>query len=148
MTTTPNDSPPVPTTASIPVTSGLFELEADGTGRLLGGFCASCGRYHFPAGDDCPYCSASGCVRRALSQRGRLCLFTAVVNRPPGYTGEVPFGFGVVELPEGLQLIARITEANLDRLELGMPVRLTFVPVHVDDEGREVMTYAFAPERA
>jgi len=147
MTITPNDSRSVPATAPIPVTSGLFELDADGTGRLLGGFCAGCRRYHFPAGDDCPYCSATGCQRRTLSQRGRLCLFTSVVNRPPGYSGEVPFGFGVVELPEGIQLIARLTESNLDRLELRMPVRLTFVPVQVDEERREVMTYAFAPER-
>ena len=133
-------------TASIPVTGGLFELAAEGGGRLLGGFCASCSRYHFPAGDNCPYCSATGCMARALSDHGRLCLFTTVVNRPPGYSGEVPFGFGVVELPEGIQLIARLTETDPERLAFGMPMRLTFVPVHVDDEGRDVITYAFAPD--
>jgi uncharacterized OB-fold protein len=131
---------------SIPVTSGLFELTADGAGRLLGGYCPSCARYHFPSGLDCPYCSAHGCETRPLSQRGTLCLFTSVVNRPPGYSGEVPFGFGVVELPEGLRVIARLTESDTARLDFGMPVRLAFVPLHVDDEGRQVMTYAFAPE--
>ena len=60
-------------------------------------------RVHFPAAPDCPYCSAEGCDERELSERGTLCLFTMVVNRPPGYGGEVPFGFGVVELPEGLR---------------------------------------------
>jgi len=132
---------------SIPVTSGLFELAADGTGRLIGGHCPACGRMHFPAGVDCPYCSAEGCTPRALSERGTLCLFTTVLNRPPGYAGEVPFGFGVVELPEGVRLITRLTETDLDRLDFGMPVHRTFVPLHVDDEGRQVMTYAFAPER-
>ena len=90
--------------------------------------------------------AATGCVPRALSDHGRLCLFTTVANRPPGYSGEVPFGFGVVELPEGMQLIARLTETDPERLAFGMPMRLTFVPVHVDDEGREVITYAFAPD--
>lgn len=129
----------------VAVTGGLFELAADGTGRLLGGYCAACTRYHFPAGGTCPYCSADGCETRALSERGTLWLFTTVVNRPPGYTGEVPFGFGVVELPEGLRLITRLTETDGARLDVGIPVRLAFVPLHVDDEGQQVMTYAFAP---
>ena len=130
---------------SIPVTDGLFELGTDGGGRLVGGFCAACGRYHFPATADCPYCSAEGCERRQLSEGGTLRLFTTVVNRPPGYSGEVPFGFGVVELPEGLQIIARLTEADPERLEMGMPMRMAVVPLHVDEQGRQVVSYAFAP---
>jgi len=133
-------------TDPVPVTQGLFELAEDGSGRLLGGGCPACARLHFPAGDNCPYCSAADCTPRPLSQRGTLWLFTTVLNRPPGYSGEVPFGFGVVELPEGVRLITRLTEPDPARLTFGMPVRLTFVPLHVDDEGRQVMTYAFAPE--
>ena len=132
-------------TASVPVTAGLFELGADGSGHLLGGWCAACARYHFPATTSCPYCSAEGCETRRLGERATLCLFTTVVNRPPGYSGEVPFGFGVVELPEGLQIIARLTETDAARLAFGAPMRLTFVPLHVDDEGRQVISYAFAP---
>jgi uncharacterized OB-fold protein len=131
---------------AVPVTSGLFELAGDRSGRLVGGCCPACARMHFPAAGDCPYCSAADCTRRALSERGTLCLFTTVLNRPPGYRGEVPFGFGVVELPEGVRLITRLTETDPARLDFGMPVRLTFVPLHVDDEGRQVMTYAFAPD--
>jgi uncharacterized OB-fold protein len=131
---------------AVAVKDGLFELGADGGGRLFGGYCAACARYHFPASGDCPYCSAQGCERRALSPRGRLCLFTTVVNRPPGYAGEMPFGFGVVELPEGLRVIARLSETDADRLAFDMAVRLTFVPLHVDEQGQQVVTYAFAPE--
>ena len=130
---------------SVPVTAGLFELGAEGMGHLLGGHCGACARIHFPATANCPYCSGEGCETRSLSPHGTLCLFTTVVNRPPGYAGEVPFGFGVVELPEGLRVIARLTETDPDRLAFGMPVRLTFVPLHVDDDGRQVVTYAFAP---
>ena len=130
---------------SIPVREGLFELDADGAGRLLGGRCGACGRHHFPASDLCPYCAADGCQRQALSAQGVLCLFTTVVNRPPGYDGELPFGFGVVELPEGLRLITRLTETDAARLDFGMPVRLAVVPLHVDEQGRQVVTWAFAP---
>ena len=147
MSTQPTSLIPSPTDAatSVPVNAGLFELAPDGTGNLLGGFCGACGRVHFPPTANCPYCSADGCQVRPLSSDGTLCLFTSVVNRPPGYAGEVPFGFGVVELPEGLRIIARLTETDPDRLAFGMPVRLMFVPLHVDADGRQVITYAFAP---
>ncbi len=130
----------------IPVTSGLFTLGDDSSGHLIGGRCGRCDRWHFPAAADCPYCSAEGCQPGPLGARGTLWLFTTVTNRPPGYVGEVPFGFGVVELPEGLRVIARLTAANGDRLRCGMPMRLCFVPLHIDDEGREVVTYAFTPD--
>jgi uncharacterized OB-fold protein len=128
----------------VPVHEGLFT--SDDGGRLLGAQCAACQRWQFPAGPDCPYCSAEGCQTRPLSRRGTLCLFTGVLNRPPGYLGEVPFGFGVVELPEGLRIISRLTEADPARLRFGMPVHLAIVPLHLDEAGRQVMTYAFTPD--
>jgi uncharacterized OB-fold protein len=131
---------------AVPVTSGLFSMTGEGQGRLIGGRCPACERVHFPRAAICPYCSADGCVRQALGERGTLYLYTVVQNRPPGYRGEVPFGFGVVELPEGIRVISRLTEARLERLRFGMPVRLVIGPLHVDDEGRQVVSYAFAPE--
>jgi uncharacterized OB-fold protein len=129
----------------IPITGGLFTVEG-GEARLVGGHCPACGRCHFPAFHLCPYCSAGGCTERRLGRRGTLRLFTVVTNRPPGYRGAVPFGFGVVELPEKLRIISRLTEARLDRLRVGQPMLLVLTPLHVDDEGREVVSYAFAPE--
>jgi uncharacterized OB-fold protein len=80
-----------------------------------------------------------------LSAVGSLWGWTTVTTAPPGYRGEVPFGFGVVELPEGLRVITRLTEPAPDRLEQGQPMRLVLTPLHVDEEGRSVVTYAFAP---
>ncbi|MGH7785951.1 MAG: Zn-ribbon domain-containing OB-fold protein [Candidatus Binatia bacterium] len=133
---------------SVPVTGGLFATQPDGSAALLGGACPDCGKHHFPASPDCPFCSGERCTTQPLSSRGTLRLFTTVVNRPPGYVGEVPFGFGVVELPEGVQLISRLTESDPARLAFGMPMRLALVPLHVDESGRTVLTYAFAPEGA
>lgn len=82
----------------------------------------------------------------ALSQRGRLWAWTAVTAPPPGYRGPVPFGFGVVELPEGLRVVARLTEPDPSRLDYGQPMRLVTAPLHEADDGRTVVTYAFAPE--
>ena len=126
----------------IAIHDGLFTDD----GHLLGAHCPDCSRWHFPADADCPYCSGERCETKALSGTATLWLFTGVRNRPPGYLGEMPFGFGVVELPEGLRLITRLTEADPAALRFGMAMRLAIVPSHVDEEGREVLTYAFAPD--
>jgi uncharacterized OB-fold protein len=74
-----------------------------------------------------------------------LRLFTAVTSRPPGYDGPVPYGFGVVELPEGIRIVARLSESRTDRLRPGQAMRLAIEPLFTDPEGRDVLTYLFVP---
>ena len=130
--------------ARVPVRAGLFD-ESDGP-RLLGSCCADCGGHHFPRHETCPYCASERVTPTALSRAGRLWAFTAVTAAPPGYRGEVPYGFGVVELPEGVRVVSRLTEADPAALRAGQFMELVVVPLHVDDDGNEVVTYAFAPE--
>jgi uncharacterized protein len=125
------------------VREGLFR---DGEPpALLGSRCSACGAHHFPRHDTCPYCSVEDPVAVDLSPLGTLWSWTAVTSGPPGYQGEIPYGVGVVELPEGIRVIARLTEADPGSLELGRPMELKVVPLHVDGEGNEVVTFAFAP---
>jgi uncharacterized OB-fold protein len=128
-----------------PIADGLFTDGPDGP-RLVAGRCAACEQLHFPRGTVCPYCAGAGCTARAVGPDARLWLYTAVTTRPPGYRGPLPFGFGVVELPGGLRLVTRLTEARLDRLRPGLPMRLVLEPLHTDDDGRPVVSYAFRPE--
>ena len=129
--------------ARVPVRKGLF---VDGSPpALVAGRCSRCGNLHFPRQEVCPYCSADAVEEARLTGPGRLWVHTAVTASPPGYLGEVPFGFGVVELPEGIRVVGRLTEADPSRLRPGQAMALAVVPLHVDDEGGEVVTYAFAP---
>jgi uncharacterized OB-fold protein len=58
--------------------------------------------------------------------------------------GPVPYGFGVVELPEGVRVVTRITEPDPHKLEFGQP--MTFVLIAVSPDDATIVTYAFAPE--
>jgi len=128
----------------VPLKDGLFSLPDDlRAARLLAGRCGECGQFNFPAQALCPYCSQDGCDTVPLSPEGVIEVCTTVVNRPPGYEGTMPFGFGVVELPERIRIIARITEP--ERSAPGTAVRLVIEPLCTDTEGREVVTYAFKP---
>ena len=114
--------------------------------RLSAARCPACAKPHFPAGPVCPYCGADGCEEAPVGPAGRLWLYTTVLTRPPGYRGEVPYGFGVVELEGGLRVIARLTESRIEQLRPGLSVRLVVEPLFTDEEGSAVLSYAFAPE--
>lgn len=133
-------------TRRVAVRAGLFVDEEPPA--LLGGRCGSCGRPHFPRAGSCPYCSSEDVGEERFTGPGRLWAHTAVTAAPPGYRGAVPFGFGVVELPEGIRVVTRLTEPDPGRLQTGQEMVLVLVPLHVDDAGSEVVTFAFAAASA
>jgi len=125
------------------VREGLFS-DADPP-ALLGTRCGACGSVHFPRADACTYCATEGPAPIDLSPRGMLWAWTAVTAPPPGYEGDTPYGIGVVELPEGVRVITRLTESDPAVLTAGQPMELRVVPLHRDGDGNDVVTYAFAP---
>jgi uncharacterized OB-fold protein len=125
------------------VREGLFTDGADPS--LLGSHCAQCGSHHFPRHDICPNCATEDPEPIALSARGTLWAWTAVTAPPPGYLGDIPYGIGVVELPEGIRVITRLTESDPAALRSGQPMEMRIVSLHVDDDGNEIFTYAFGP---
>lgn len=129
--------------AASPVEPAAIHVRSDGSIALLGGWSPTSGRHHFPRADTCPYTGATDVEPVELSSQGRLWAWTAVTAAPPGYDGPVPYGFGVVELPEGLRLVTRLTEIDPSRLRAGQAMRL------VADEltaagGDTVVAWAFA----
>jgi uncharacterized OB-fold protein len=115
---------------------------------LLGSRCTACGTFHFPRHDTCPYCAAEGPEAVELPSRGTLWAWTAVTAPPPGYEGATPYGMGVVELPHGIRVITRLTVSDPGALVFGQSMELCVVPLHTDDEGNDVITFAFAPSGA
>ncbi|NDE59577.1 MAG: DNA-binding protein, partial [Acidimicrobiia bacterium] len=55
------------------------------------------------------------------------------------------FGVGYVELPGELKIESRLTEADPEKLKIGMEMELVIVPLSTDANGNEVVTFAFAP---
>lgn len=133
-------------TATRPLTEGMFRERPDGSIVLIGGFSPSSGRSHFPRLAACPYTGADDVEEVELPTDGTLWGWTAVTARPPGYDGALPFGFGVVELSDGLRVITRLTVAEPDALTFGQPMHLVADTLQTDDDGTAVITYAFAPE--
>jgi len=52
---------------------------------------------------------------------------------------------GYVELPGQLRVESRLTIADPEQLKIGMEMELVLDPLCIDEDGNQVVTYAFAP---
>ena len=137
--------------ASVPVAEGVFTWPSDEP-QLIGSRCTACSIVTFPTQDSCPRCASTAMAEQLLPRRGRLWAWTTQDFPPPsppysGPTGKAfrPFGVGYVELPGEVRVEARLTESRPDALAHGMEMELVVVPFHTDDDGNEVVTFAFRP---
>lgn len=137
--------------AQVPVAQRIFTWPSEKP-QLIGSRCSACGIVTFPSQDSCPRCPSTDMREQLLERRGRLWAWTTQHFPPPsppyaGPTGEafVPFGIGYVELPGQIKVEARLTDADPERLAEGMDMELVVVPFRTDDNGNEVVTFAFRP---
>jgi uncharacterized protein len=119
--------------------------------QLIGSKCGACGATAFPTQDRCPRCSAAGMSQIRLPRQGTLVAWTTQ-GFPPGppYAGPtgkafVPFGVGLVQLDDVIRVEGRLTENDPAKLRFGMDVELKMVQFTTDEEGNEVVTFAFRP---
>jgi len=138
--------------AQVPVTEGVFTWPSE-TPQLIGSRCVACGNHMFPVQAGCPKCTGEKTEQVLLGRRGTLWTWTVQGFPPkaPPYAGDVDpktfkaFGVGYVELPGQIKVEARLTEADPDKLKIGMEMELVIVPLSTDTSGNEVVTFAFAP---
>ena len=119
--------------------------------QLIGSTCAGCGATTFPVQQRCPKCSGGEMSDVLLPRRGTLVAWTTQ-GFPPGapYKGPagkdfVPFGVGLVQLDDTIRVEGRLTENDPEKLKFGQPVELTMIPFTKDEDGTEVVTFAFRP---
>lgn len=136
----------------VPVTEGAFTWPSDSP-RLIGSRCVNCNNHMFPSQEGCPRCTGTETEKVELGTRGTLWTWTVQGFPPkaPPYIGDdnpltfKPFGVGYVELPGQCKVEARLTEADPAKLKIGMEMELVFIPLATDDQGNEVITFAFKP---
>ncbi len=141
--------------ARVPIAEGLFTWPSDES-RLIASACPACDLVVFPAQTHCPGCGGGDVAEQLLEPRGTLYTWTTQSFPPvaPPYVGNTdpatfePFGMGWVQVSEHLMIESRLTESDPERLEFGMPVELVLIPLRTDEEGNEVVSFAFAPTAA
>jgi uncharacterized OB-fold protein len=120
--------------------------------QLIGSRCGNCGATTFPQQGRCPQCSAADMSEVVLPRRGTVVTWTTQGFLPhPGFAGGQtpdtfePFAVGLVQLGDVVKVEGRLTETDPDKVRFGMEVEVTMFPFFVDEDGSEVMAFAFAP---
>ena len=101
--------------------------EACRRGQLLVQRCGACGHVYAYARPFCPACWSEDVAWVEASGRGTLYTWSTVHrNDLPPFGDRVPYVAAIVELEEGPRLMTNVVDASDDRLEIGMPLEVTF----------------------
>ena len=120
-------------------------------GKLMGSKCKKCGALFVPPRPICIKCHGSGMEWVELKGKGKLAAFTCIAVGPPfmieeGYDRKHPYCSGVVELEEGVRIVARIEGIDTSKpetIKIGAPLRVDFLH---RGEGEAMRTFlAFKP---
>jgi uncharacterized protein len=135
---------------TVAVAEGIFTEGPEP--HLIGGKCTTCGVVSFPQADGCANCAGTDIEPFALASTGTLWTWTiqGFLPKNPPYAGKetakdfAPYGVGYIDLGD-VKVEARLTTADPNVLQIGMPVELVIIPFTTDDDGNDVVTFAFAP---
>jgi len=119
-----------------------FFFEAAREHRLVAQRCSSCGELRHPPQPGCPSCRSLDWEEQEVSGSGTVYSFV-VVHHPkvPGF--DYPLVVALVELEEGLRIVANIDGAPPEAVRIGMPVCVGFL-----DDGGDLSIPVFHPEEA
>ena len=122
--------------------------------KLIGSKCKRCDALYVPPRSICVTCYCSEMEWAEMKGEGRLIAFTSIAIGPPsmikeGYDRKHPYVCGVVELEEGLKVVARVEGMDGDKpetIKIGTPLRAEFL--HRGEGANGTTFLAFRPSRA
>ena len=141
------------TKKQIPIGEGIFTWPSNDP-RIIGSKCTECGSIIFPKANSCnnPNCKGKGRAKVeevTLSKRGKLHSYTIERYQPPwpwkGPETMLPYGFGWVEMPEGVAVLSVFTTADPKELKIGRTMEFVVEKLYEDKDGNDVMNYKFKP---
>lgn len=94
--------------------------------RLEAYKCKSCGNVDYPPRARCLRCGQMALEPYKLPEKGVLISFTVVRSPPLGFERSAPYALGLIELEDGTRITAQITDVDVEKLKVGMPVESVF----------------------
>ena len=128
-----------------PIADNLFTWPSDSP-KLIGSKDTETGRYFFPAKNSNQH------EKVELSNKGKLWTWTVQRFLPKTpYIEQVapedfkPYAVGYIELPGEIMVESRLVGIDPKELEIGMEMELTIEPFVENEEGEELLIFAFKP---
>lgn len=100
------------------------------SGKLIVQRCQHCQRHQFYPRNFCMHCMGESLEWVETSKEGRIYTFTINRRGANAYMAErTPYAVAIVELKEGVRLMANIINSRLEDVAIGKAVRLVFEEV-------------------
>ena len=97
--------------------------------RLIIQQCQDCGKLqHLYRKDFCCHCWSQNVVDVDASGNGKVWTYTITyLNYTPGFAEDTPYVTALIELEEGLEMLSGIINIEPEKIEVNMPVKVTWV---------------------
>lgn len=114
--------------------------------RMRATRCMQCRATHFPPRTRCHLCRSGQVEEARLSGRGRVVSYARVYQPARGFRDAAGSVTALIELPEGLRLIAQLTDVEPEEVQPGLEVEMVVRRLRADqEEGMIVYGYKFRP---
>ena len=124
--------------------------EIPGRYNLVGTRCTNCGRIFFPARTFCPDCRRASIGKiepYALARTGTVYSFSIIHEAPDCNNMLKPYAVAMVETDDGVMIEGQLVDVDLERIEIGMPVRAVLRKLDADGKAGVIhYGYKFVPQ--
>ncbi len=110
--------------------------------RLQGTTCKSCGANSFPPRLVCGDCRSQELEPIFFSGRGSVYSFTTVYQSSKAFEKYIPYLVALIDLEEGPRVTAQLTDVDIDKVEIGMPVEMVIRKISEEGE-RGLINYGY-----
>ena len=123
--------------------------EIPGRYNLVGTKCTNCGRIFFPARTFCPDCRRASIGKiepYALARTGTVYSFSIIHEAPDCNNMLKPYAVAMVETDDGVMIEGQLVDVDLEKIEIGMPVRAVLRKLDADGKAGVIhYGYKFVP---
>ncbi|MDR3206305.1 MAG: Zn-ribbon domain-containing OB-fold protein [Candidatus Methanoplasma sp.] len=109
--------------------------EIPGRYNLEGSKCGCCGKVYFPKRDFCPKCrrdSIGKVEKHKIDRNGEIFSFSVVHESPACNDFLKPYAVVFVKTKDDVLIAGQLVDADLDKIEIGMPVRAVLRKLDAD----------------
>jgi len=110
--------------------------------RMEAGKCTACGEVHFPPRRVCMKCGKQEFETVVLPDTGTVETYTVIRVAPDEFTDLSPYAVALVKLDDGTRLMSQLVDVDLEKIEIGLPVKIEFRRVR-DDGAAGVLFYGY-----
>jgi hypothetical protein len=105
------------------------------------------GKTYFPPRKIDPETGDTECAKVLLPDSGKVVTYTIIRTASAQFKDLAPYALGIAELADGTRVMAQFTDCDVDKIRIGMDVRLEFRRIQSDsDAGVISYGYKFVPK--